>query len=81
MPRMIKIGEKFINADRIYSIEPLPGTKTVRIAHEAGPGMVVNYDVDLSSSPEEDRAQQWARGLVVEIDPSYISFLGAEVQQ
>lgn len=77
MPRMIRIGGKYINADRLYSIEPLPGDGVVRIAYEIAPNHLANFDCRLTGSGDEDAGvRKWARDLVMAIDPTYISFNG-----
>lgn len=73
--RMIKLGARYVNADRLYSIEPVPGTRTVHITYEGAPGQLVNYEFKMLGPGGEDTAlAEWARSLATALDPASISF-------
>ena len=76
MPRMIKIGEKFINADRLYAIEPIPETRTVRVTYEGAPNTCESMDFNFPDTLGEDAPTAWMRDLINALDPTYISTSG-----
>ena len=80
MPRMIKIGGKYINADRLYAIEPMPDTHTVRVTYEEAPGMVAIFNMSLLDEAgvglSAEKVKEWAQNLALAIDPAYIFFNG-----
>lgn len=72
--RMIKLAGRYINADRLYSIEPLPGTRTVRITYEEAPNTVTNFNCTFPGTMGEDAALlKWAQDLAKALDPACIS--------
>lgn len=60
MPRMLQLGNQYVNADRLYSITASSEMDTVHIVYEAAPGIsataTINVDRNVTT-PQECAAQ------------------------